>query len=156
MAVHARLRRGAAGIVGLASLAAAGDVAALDAYVRRGDAIEAPLGGRTGDALRGRGIVTDRALGNCLICHHVPIPSEPFQGDAGPDLAGAGARLTPGQLRLRLVDQSLINPETMMPPFYRVQDLKRVAPAFARKPILDEQQVEDVVAWLVSLKEVPQ
>lgn len=138
----------------LAMACVAGEVAALEAYERRGDAIEAALGGNAGDGARGRAIVIDRVLGNCLICHRVPVAGEPFQGDVGPDLAGVGQRLSAGQLRLRVVDQSLVNPETVMPPYYRDQGLTRVAPAFAGKPILDAQQVEDVVAWLSGLKEM--
>jgi len=133
----------------------AGTARALEAYTRIGDAIQMPLGGRHGDGARGKTIVLDRTLGNCLICHRVPVASEPFQGNLGPDLSGVGARLGPEQIRLRVVDQSLVNPDTVMPPYYRVHDLTRVDPAFAGKPILDAQQVEDVVAWLSGLKETP-
>jgi L-cysteine S-thiosulfotransferase len=128
---------------------------ALGGRAQAGDSVDAPLSGKVGDAARGRAIVLDRASGNCLICHHVPISSEPFQGDIGPDLAGVGGRLTAGQLRLRLIDQSVLNPTTMMPPYHRVVGLVRVAPQYEGKPILDAQQIEDVVAWLVSLKEAP-
>ena len=123
--------------------------------VQAGDAVDAPIDGKVGEVGRGRAIVLDRASGNCLICHHVPVLYEPFQGNIGPDLAGVGGRLTAGQLRLRLMDQSVLNPSTMMPPYHRVMGLVRVAPQFDGKPILDAQQIEDVVAWLVSLKEAP-
>lgn len=125
----------------------------LAAYTVVGDAIPKPLGGLAGDASRGRALVLDRALGNCLICHRAPVPAEPFQGEIGPDLAGVASRLTPGQIRLRLVDQSRLDPATLMPPYYRVDNLTRVAPQFAGRPVLEAQQIEDIVAWLATLKE---
>lgn len=128
------------------------ETTAIAAYrVERG-AIPEPLGGAVGDAARGRRIVLDRASGNCLICHKVPEPNEPFQGELGPDLAGVGGRLVAGELRLRLVDQSRLNPATVMPSYYRVENLRRVAPQFQGKPVLDAQAIEDVLAYLGSLK----
>ena len=121
-------------------------------YQIAGDAIPAPLAAKTGDAVRGRRIVLDRANGNCLICHKVPEPGESFQGDLGPDLAGVGGRLTPGQLRLRLVDQSRLNPATVMPPYHRIEGLVRVAQKWQGRPVLDAQALEDVVAYLAGLK----
>lgn len=119
----------------------------------RADTADAPLDGAIGDAARGMAIVRDRASGNCLICHRVPIADEPFQGDVGPDLTGVGSRLTAGQLRYRLIDQSRINPATAMPPYYRIDGLTRVAERFAGRPALDAQQIEDVVAWLATLRD---
>ena len=121
-------------------------------YRVAGDAIPEPLGGLQGDAARGRALVLDRTMGNCLICHHAPEPAERFMGEIGPDLAGLGSRLTPAQIRLRVVDQSLINARTVMPPYYRVDRLARVAERYRGKPVLDAQQVEDVVAYLASLR----
>jgi sulfur-oxidizing protein SoxX len=121
-------------------------------YHVTGDAIAATLGGLVGDAGRGRQIVLDRARGNCLICHQVPVPAEPFQGDLGPDLAGVGSRLDAGQIRLRMVDATRVNPDSIMPPFYRVDGLVRVAARFAGAPVLTAQEIEDVVAWLETLK----
>jgi sulfur-oxidizing protein SoxX len=145
---------GACAPVLIATLMAGGPVNAgpLVPYRVVGDAIPDPLGGLGGDGGRGRAIVLDRAVGNCLICHQVPIPTEPFQGDIGPDLAGVGSRLTAGQLRLRLVDQSRLNPETIMPPYYRVDGLVRVARPFAGAPVLTAQDIEDVVRWLETLR----
>jgi L-cysteine S-thiosulfotransferase len=97
--------------------------------------------------------VLDRANGNCLICHQVPEPSEAFQGDLGPDLKGIGSRLSAAQMRLRLVDQSRLNSATLMPPFYRTEGLLRVAPKFAGQPVLKGNEIEDVIAYLVSLKD---
>ncbi len=118
-----------------------------------GDAIPLALDGLPGDAERGRVIVLDRTGGNCLICHKVPVASEPFQGELGPDLAGVGGRLTAAQIRQRLVDQSRLDRATLMPPYYRVDNLTRVAAPFQGKPVLNAQQIEDVVAWLATLKD---
>ncbi|CAN7483961.1 sulfur oxidation c-type cytochrome SoxX [Bosea sp. LjRoot90] len=125
---------------------------ALEIYKVVGDAIPAPLGGKIGDASRGRALVLDRTQGNCLICHQVPEPNEPFQGTIGPGLAGVGARLDAGQLRLRLIDAGLLNPQTVMPPYFRTEGLRDVAPAFRDRPALTAQEIEDVVAYLASLR----
>ena len=117
------------------------------------DAIPASLTGAPGDAARGRAVVANRQVGLCLLCHSGPFPEERFQGDLAPDMRGAGGRLSEGQLRLRLVDSSRVNPETIMPPFYRVEDLSRIAPAFRGRPILTAEQIEDVLAFLVTLRD---
>ena len=106
-----------------------------------------------GDAARGRAIVADRQVGLCLLCHTAPIAEERFQGNLAPSLAGAGARWSEGQLRLRLVDASRLNADTIMPPYYRTGGLQRVARSFSGKTILSAGQIEDVVAYLVSLKD---
>lgn len=131
---------------------ASAPVGALENYTVVGDAIPAPLGGKIGDIKRGRALVLDRTQGNCLICHHVPEPNEPFQGTIGPDLAGVATRLDAGQLRLRLVDASLLNPRTVMPPYFRTEGLRDVAPAFRDRPALTAQEIEDVVTYLASLR----
>jgi sulfur-oxidizing protein SoxX len=118
-----------------------------------GDAIAMPLASRSGNAERGRSIVLDRETGNCLICHKVPIPTERFQGEVGPDLTGIGSRLSAGQIRLRVVDARRLNPVTVMPPYHRIAGTVRVAERWRGRPVLDAQQVEDVVAWLATLKE---
>lgn len=125
----------------------------LRSYVIIGDAIPDSLTGKPGDAARGRTIVADRSVGLCLLCHNAPIPEERFQGNLASDLAGAGTRWSEGQLRLWLVDASRVKPDTIMPPYYRLDRLQRVASAFAGKPILNAQQIEDVVAYLASLKQ---
>ena len=117
------------------------------------DSILASLTGKPGDAQRGRAIVANRTVGLCLLCHSGPIPEEHFQGTLAPSLAGAGARWSEGQLRLRLVDAARLNPDTIMPPYYRLDHLQRVAKTFDRKTILNAQQLEDVVAYLATLKE---
>jgi len=118
-----------------------------------GDAIPQPLTSEAGDPARGRAVVVDRQKGLCLLCHVGPFPDQRFQGDMAPDLAGAGARWSSAQLRLRIVDGSRLNPATIMPSYYRIEGLTRVAPAFRDKPILDAQQVEDVIAFLATLQD---
>lgn len=125
---------------------------ALEPYEVVGDAIPHPLGGLTGDPAHGEQLVRDRERGNCLICHQGADPREPFQGTIGPPLAGVGARLDAGQIRLRLVDASRLNPETVMPPYFRTEGLQDVAPQYRGKPALSAQEIEDVVAYLASLK----
>ncbi len=115
-------------------------------------AIARPLGGLVGDAARGREIVIDRARGNCLACHRMPIPEQPAHGTIGPPLYGVGARLSAAQLRLRVVDEKQINPETIMPGFYRDPRLLNRPRPDATGTILTAQEVEDVVAYLVTLK----
>jgi sulfur-oxidizing protein SoxX len=117
-----------------------------------GDAMPEPLTTLPGDPVRGRQIVADRRSGLCLLCHPAPIPEERFQGDLAPDLAGVGSRLTEGQLRLRIVDSRRVLPESIMPAFHRTNGLRRVAREREGQPVLDPQQVEDVVAWLRTLK----
>ena len=111
------------------------------------------LTGKPGDVARGRAIVANRTVGLCLLCHSAPIPEERVQGNLAPSLAGAGSRGTPGQLRMRVVDAARLNAETIMPPYYRVDGLERVARNFQGKTILTAEQIEDVVAYLVSLKD---
>ncbi|MGZ3411263.1 MAG: sulfur oxidation c-type cytochrome SoxX [Xanthobacteraceae bacterium] len=123
-----------------------------DAYKIVGDEIPASLTGQPGDAERGRAIVADRHVGLCLLCHSGPFPQEKFQGDLAPDLAGAGSRSTKGQLRLRIVDASRVNPDTIMPPYHKTDGLTRVGTAFRGKTILSAEQIEDVVEFLASLK----
>jgi sulfur-oxidizing protein SoxX len=134
-----------------AAAAAAQD--GLRPYTVEGDAIRASLTGLPGDPERGLKIVTNRQVGLCLLCHSGPYPQERFQGTMAPDLKGAGTRSTEGELRLRIVDASRINPATIMPPYYRIDDLSHVAPAFRGKPILTAEQIEDVVAHLMTLKD---
>jgi L-cysteine S-thiosulfotransferase len=127
--------------------------AALRPYMIVDDAIPASLTGTSGDPERGRSIVVNRQVGLCLLCHSGPFPQERFQGTLAPDLKGAGLRATEGQLRLRMVDASRLKSDSIMPPYYRVDGLERVAPSFQGKPILTAEQIEDVVAYLVTLRD---
>jgi L-cysteine S-thiosulfotransferase len=127
--------------------------AALMPFQIAGDAVPETLGGVRGDVRRGEDIVRDRRTGNCLICHQLPLKDEPFQGEIGPALTGIGSRLSEGQIRLRLIDESLINPQTLMPPYYRAANLNNVDPEYAGRSGLTAQQIEDVTAYLSSQKE---
>ena len=117
------------------------------------DAIPASLTGTTGNAERGRAIVVNRQVGLCLLCHSGPFPEEKFQGTLAPDLKGAGSRSSEGQLRLRIVDASRLKADTIMPSYYRVDGLTRVAPLFQGKPVLTAEQIEDVVAYLATMRD---
>jgi sulfur-oxidizing protein SoxX len=106
-----------------------------------------------GDPARGRAIVVNRQLGLCLLCHSGPFPEEPSQGDLAPDLRGAGSRWTEAQLRQRLVDPMQLNAATMMPAYGKSAGLWRVAPAFRGQALLAPMQIEDVVAFLATLRD---
>jgi sulfur-oxidizing protein SoxX len=144
----------AAGVLAVAgAVDCAGAEPGLRPYMIVGEALPASLTGAKGDPKRGRAIVANRQVGLCLLCHSGPFPEEKFQGTMAPDLKGAGARSNEGQLRLRIVDASRLNPETIMPPYYRTEGLTRVASAFAGRPILSAEQIEDVVAYLATLRD---
>jgi sulfur-oxidizing protein SoxX len=118
-----------------------------------GDGLAEPLPGTTpGDAARGRAIVASRQVGLCLLCHQAPIAEERQQGNLATDLAGTGSRWSVAQLRLRVVDAKRFNPDSLMPAYHRNDGHARVATAWKDKPVLDAQQVEDVVAYLATLK----
>ena len=117
-----------------------------------GDAIPQALTATPGDPARGRAIVANRQQGLCLLCHTGPIPEERFQGNLAPDLSGAGARWSEGQLRLRIADAQRLNPASIMPAYYRTDGLARVGANWQGKPVLEAQQIEDVVAFLMTLK----
>jgi len=116
------------------------------------DGIPDPLAGQVGDAARGRAIVADRQRGLCVLCHAGPFPELRFMGNLAPDLSGAGGRWTAAQLRLRLVDPWRLNADSIMPAYHRVDGLTRVARSHADRPILDAAGIEDVVAYLLTLR----
>jgi L-cysteine S-thiosulfotransferase len=117
-----------------------------------GDAIPDTLTGEPGDAARGRAIVANRQKGLCLLCHSGPIAEERFQGNLAPPLDGAGARWSEGQLRLRLVDSKRLNPASIMPAYYRTEGLNRVGPQWQGRPVLTAEEIEDVIAYLKTLR----
>ena len=146
--------RAAALLAGLLAAAVPGGAAAqLRPFTVVNDAIPESLTGAPGDPARGRAIVANRQVGLCLLCHSGPFPEERVQGDLAPSLAGAGSRSTEGQLRLRIVDAGRLNPATIMPPYYRTDGLDRVAANFRGRPVLTAEQIEDVVAYLTTLRE---
>ena len=120
-------------------------------YRIEGDAIRAPLSTQQPDPARGRAILVSRES-NCILCHAVPETGERFFGNLAPPLSGVGARLSAAQLRMRIVDQSRLNRETIMPSYYKVDGLTRVAETNRGKPILTAAQIEDVIAYLQTLK----
>jgi sulfur-oxidizing protein SoxX len=117
------------------------------------DRIDAPLTSAPGDPARGKETALGRDAGNCQLCHQIPDSGLPVMGNVASSLAGVGARLTVAQLRLRIVDARRLNAGTLMPSYYRVEGLHDVASAWRGKPILTAQQIEDVVAYLATLKE---
>jgi sulfur-oxidizing protein SoxX len=125
---------------------------ALLPYTVVGDAIPEPLTNARGDVTRGRALVVERSS-TCILCHSGPFPEQKFQGDLAPDLSGSGSRSSEGQLRLRLVDAARLNAATIMPSYYRVDGLHRVGTAWRGKPILSAEQIEDIVAYLLTLRE---
>jgi L-cysteine S-thiosulfotransferase len=121
-------------------------------YAVVGDAIPEPLTNARGDVARGRALVVERSS-TCILCHSGPFPEQKFQGDLAPDLSGSGNRWSEGQLRLRLVDASRLNAATIMPSYYRVDGLNRVGTLWRGKPVLSAEQIEDIVAYLVTLRQ---
>jgi sulfur-oxidizing protein SoxX len=116
------------------------------------DTLPAPSGTTAGDAERGRAIAADRRLGLCTLCHTAPLPEPHLQGNLGPPLVGVGARLSAEQLRLRLVDPKQLNPDSVMPAYGAASGFTRVQPRHAGQALLSPQQIEDVVAWLQTLR----
>lgn len=126
--------------------------APLATYRVVGDGIPAPLADAPANAQRGRAVALNPEQGNCLICHAMPVPGVRGFGNVGPPLDGVGSRLSAAQLRLRIVDPRRVNGATVMPAYYRVDGLHRVAPQHAGRPVLGAQDVEDLVAWLLTLR----
>jgi sulfur-oxidizing protein SoxX len=140
-------------VLGLAAgntFAADSPAGAIVSYHIVGDGIPEPLA--VGDAARGKALVAARDPANCVLCHAVPDAAIPFAGNVGPSLAGVGARLSVPQLRLRVADNLRVNPQTIMPSYYRLADLNLVAAAYQGKTILTAPQLEDVVAYLATLR----
>jgi len=116
-------------------------------------AIPQALTGQPGDPENGRALAIHRKKGNCLACHIMPIPEQSFHGEIGPDLNGVAARYDAAELRLRLVDPKALNPDTIMPSYYKNNGYHRVLKDFEGKTMLSAQEVEDIIAYLQTLKE---
>ena len=116
------------------------------------DGIPEAIGGATGNAERGRALILGREAANCVLCHAVPDPGVRFSGNLGPSLGGVGRTFSVAQLRLRVVDSMRVNPTTIMPSYYRIDGFDQVAGAYRGKPILDAEQIEDIVAYLATLR----
>ena len=142
----------AAVLAALTAADAAGET--LRPYRVVGDGIPDPISGTAGDPARGMEVAADRQRGNCILCHTMPMTSsgDGFQGDVAPDLSAIASRLSAAQIRLRLVDPTRANSETVMPAYYRVDGLNRVAPAFRGKAVLTAEEIEDVIAYLLTLR----
>ncbi|TIO10144.1 MAG: sulfur oxidation c-type cytochrome SoxX [Mesorhizobium sp.] len=123
-------------------------------YAVTGDAIMEPLAGGKGDPARGAALISDRQRSLCTLCHSGPFPDAHLHGTLAPDLTGVGARLSEGQIRLRVVDMKRLAPNTIMPSYYRVaeEEGRRVATVWRSKPILAGADIEDIVAYLTTLK----
>ncbi|MBT8550129.1 sulfur oxidation c-type cytochrome SoxX [Polynucleobacter paneuropaeus] len=115
-------------------------------------AINDPLSDQVGDPIRGRAIVLSRQTGLCILCHNGPFPEEQFQGNLAPELGASVSHYTAAQLRARLVNPAYFNPSTIMPAYYRSEGFTRVAPKYAGQTILSGQEIEDVIAFLQTLK----
>ena len=123
-----------------------------NAQVIVGGAITQALTAEPGNAERGRALVASRQTGLCLLCHSGPFPEERFQGNLAPELTMTVARLDVGQLRARIINAAHFNPQTIMPAYYQTTNLNRVASKFVGQTILSGQEIEDVIAFLMSLK----
>ena len=123
-----------------------------NAVTVEGDTIPRPLTAQSGDAAQGREIAFNRERGNCIVCHVIPAPDDRAHGDVGPSLRGVAGRLSEGQMRLRLVDGRRLNPASLMPSYHRVDGLTRVARQYAGKPVLTAREIEDVLAYLMTLR----
>lgn len=159
MTWHLVLGWGLSALLSLAALAGLGasglDETILVPYQIVGGAIPQALTTTPGDPERGRRLVLDRDGGDCPICHGMPLPQRAFHGTVGPPLDGIGRRSTAGVLRLRLVDPKVLNPATIMPAYYKVTGLHQVLERYRGRPILTAQQIEDVIAYLLTLTEEP-
>jgi len=121
-------------------------------YVVKDGAIAKSLTGKPGNAKNGRKLAINRKLGNCLACHVMPIPEQTFHGLIGPDLNGVASRRSAGEVRMLIVNPKLANPDTIMPAFYRKDGFTRVMKKFQGKTMLSAEQVEDLVAYTMTLK----
>ncbi|MFW8594327.1 sulfur oxidation c-type cytochrome SoxX [Cribrihabitans neustonicus] len=124
-------------------------------------AIEASLSGQPGDPEAGAAVMAERGLGNCVACHEISALSEvPFHGEVGPPLDGAGERWSEAELRGIVANAKMTFPGTIMPAFYKTTGFIRPGDAFTGEageeplpPLLTAQQIEDVVAYLMTLRE---
>lgn len=119
-----------------------------------GESIPASLTGKAGDPVNGKKVFLNRKKGNCLACHVVSeLKDQPFHGEVGPPLDGTSDRWSEGEIRLRIVNPKVVNEDTIMPAFYRNDGLHRVLKKFQGKTMLSAQEIEDVLAYVMTIKE---
>ncbi len=123
------------------------------AKVKVGDGVPKSITGKSGDAKKGRKTAINRKKGNCLACHTLPAPEQADHGNIGPSLSDVASRMSAAEIRLRLIDPKIVNPDTIMPSFYRKKGFHRVQKKWQGKTILQAQDIEDIVAYLMTLKE---
>lgn len=152
LAKHRRIVSVAFGAALLLAAGVQARASSVVAYKIVNGGIPKSLTGKPGDAKNGRATAINRKKGNCLACHKMPISEQQFHGEVGPNLAGVAGRLSESELRLRIVDPKSVNPDTIMPAFYRAKGLHRVMKKFAGKTVISAQEVEDIVAYLKTLK----
>ena len=145
-----------AAVLAVVGMSASANVAAeemMKINIVDGNSIPDSLTGNAGDPVKGRDLAINRKKGNCLACHVMPVPEQPYHGAVGPDLNGIASRLSEGEIRLRIVNPKYANPGTIMPAFYSTDGLHRVAKKFQGKTMLSAEEIEDVVAYMMTLKE---
>ncbi|MFT6677215.1 MAG: sulfur-oxidizing protein SoxX [Sulfitobacter sp.] len=151
----------AAVIAGMLTNVALADAVAPTAVKFDDGAVAVSLSGMVGDPLEGRDIVGNKKKGNCVACHQISdLADVPFHGEIGPMLDGAGDRWNEAELRGIVANAKLMFEDTMMPAFYKTEGFIRPGNGYTGKaaddtfgPILTAQQIEDVVAYLKTLKE---
>ncbi len=149
-----RIALGAFALAGLVAFAASATISGAAEYKVEDEAIKASLTGTPGNPDKGKKVFLNRKKGNCLACHVVSsLKDQPFHGEVGPPLDGTASRWSEGELRLRIVNAKALNEDTIMPAFYRTKDLHRVLKKFKGKPMLSAQEVEDVLAYVMTMKE---
>ncbi len=149
-----RIALGAFALAGLAAFAANATVSGAAEYKVEDEAIKASLTGKAGDPATGMKVFLNRKKGNCLACHVVSsLKDQPFHGQVGPPLDGTASRWSEGELRLRIVNAKALNKDTIMPAFHRTDGFHRVLKKFKDKPVLNAQEVEDVLAYVMTMKE---
>lgn len=150
----------ATALIGSGAVVAAQSVSPADVAFDEYGSIEVSLSGVGGDPVLGAEVMSDRGQGNCVACHQVSTLSAAFQGNVGPSLDGAADRWDETQLRGIVSDAKQTFPDSMMPSFYKTSGYIRPGNAYTGKaaegpldPLLTAQQIEDVVAYLATLKE---
>lgn len=148
---HIKFTCAAVGIALIGAMAATAQAAEVTYKVYK-DTIPVSLTGIGGNAAKGKKVAVNTRKGNCLACHVMPVPEQPFHGAVGPDISDIGSRATPAELRMRIVDPKVLNPDTIMPAFYKSKGLHRVPKKFQGKTMLSAQEIEDIIAYLMTLK----